>query len=176
MRYSLIVAMSENRVIGRAGGLPWRLSADLRRFKRLTMGHHIIMGRKTYESIGRPLPGRTSVVVTRDGDYRPEQVLIAHSIEDAKRLAAGDDEVFFIGGGEIYRQVLPEVDRIYMTAVRADIAGDTFFPDMDHSDWRLVETVQGQVDERNEYQHAFLTYDRVRDDEKKGKIAACGTK
>ena len=97
MRYSLIVALSENRVIGRAGGLPWRLSADLGRFKRLTMGHHIVMGRKTYESIGRPLPGRTSVVVTRDVDYQPEQVLVAHSIDDAKRLSVADDEVFFIG-------------------------------------------------------------------------------
>jgi dihydrofolate reductase len=179
MRYSLIVAMSKNCVIGRAGGLPWRLSADLRRFKRLTMGHHIIMGRKTYESIGRPLPGRTSVVVTRDVDYQPntpvaelaqsfdgqpQQVLVALSIDDAKRLAAGDDEVFFIGGGEIYRQVLPLVDRIYMTAVRAEIAGDTYFPELDCSHWRLVETVQGQVDEKNEYDHAFLTYDRVRHD------------
>ena len=161
MRYSLIVAMSENRVIGRAGGLPWRLSADLRRFKRLTMGHHIVMGRKTFESIGRPLPGRISVVVTRDVDYHPDTVLVAHSIEDAKRLASEDDEVFFIGGGEIYRQVLPEVDRIYMTAVRAEITGDTRFPELDPSQWRLVETVQGRADDKNEYDHAFLIYDRA---------------
>jgi dihydrofolate reductase len=157
--------MSENRVIGRGGGLPWRLSADLRRFKRLTMGHHIVMGRKTYESIGRPLPGRTSVVISRDATYAPDAVLVARSMDQAKRLAADDSEVFFIGGGEVYRQVLPEIDRIYLTMVHAVIDGDTFFPDLDLSTWQLVESVRAASDEKNEYDHSFLIYDRKRCDQ-----------
>jgi dihydrofolate reductase len=162
MRYSLIVAMSENRVIGRDGGLPWRLSADLRRFKRLTMGHHIVMGRKTYDSIGRPLPGRTSVVISRDGNYAPDGVLLARSIDHAKQLASQDTEVFFIGGGEIYRQVLPEVDRIYVTLVHAEVDGDTLFPELDSAAWDLIESMRGGSDEKNEYDHSFLVYDRKR--------------
>ena len=114
MRISLIVAMSENRVIGRGGGLPWRLSADLKRFKHLTMGHHLIMGRKTFESIGRVLPGRTSIVVTRQTDYRAAGVVVARSLSEALHIAAtaGDDEAFVIGGGEIYRQILPSADQL----------------------------------------------------------------
>ena len=162
MRYSLIVAMSENQVIGRDGGLPWRLSADLRRFKRLTMGHHIVMGRKTYGSIGRPLPGRTSVVISRDPNYAPDGVLVARSIDQAKRLASEDTEAFFIGGGEIYRQVLPEVDRIYVTLVHAEIDGDTLFPELDLTAWDLVESTRAAADDKNEYDHSFLIYDRKR--------------
>jgi dihydrofolate reductase len=161
MRTSLIVAMSDNRVIGRNGTLPWRLSADLRRFKRLTMGHHIIMGRKTYESIGRPLPGRTSVVISRDPDYQPRGVFVAHSIGQARELSVGDSEVFFIGGGEIYRQVLPEIDRIYLTQVHAHVDGDTFFPQWDSAAWRLIESSEAAADEKNQYAHSFLVYDRV---------------
>jgi dihydrofolate reductase len=160
MRYSLIVALSENRVIGRCGQLPWRLSADLRRFKRLTMGHHIVMGRKTWDAIGRPLPGRTSIVMTRDPGFDLPQVLVARSLEDVRRLATADDEVFFIGGGEIYRQALPYIDRIYMTLVHARVDGDTVFPELDPDQWRLIETDSGQADERNEYDYTFLTYDR----------------
>ena len=162
MRYSLIVAMSENRVIGCGGGLPWRLSADLRRFKRLTMGHHIVMGRKTYGSIGRPLPGRTSVVISRDPNYAPDGVLVARSIDQAKRLASEDTEAFFIGGGEIYRQVLAEVDRIYVTLVHAEIDGDTLFPELDLTAWDLVESTRAAADDKNEYDHSFLIYDRKR--------------
>jgi dihydrofolate reductase len=161
MRNSLIVAMSENRVIGRDGRLPWRLSADLQRFKRLTMGHHLVMGRKTWDSIGRPLPGRTSIVITRDPAFRAGEALVAHSIDQVAGLASGADQVFFIGGAEIYRQVLPFVERIYMTLVRAHIDGDTFFPAWDPHRWRLVESVSGQADERNQYDYDFLTYDRA---------------
>ena len=150
-------------MIGRGGGLPWRLSADLRRFKRLTMGHHIVMGRKTYESIGQPLPGRTSVVISRDATYAPDGVLVARSMDQAKRLAADDSEAFFIGGGEVYRQVLPEIDRIYLTMVHAVIDGDTFFPNLDLSTWQLVESVHAASDEKNEYDHSFLVYHRKRD-------------
>ena len=163
MRCSLIVAMSENRVIGRNGGLPWRLSADLRRFKRLTMGHHIVMGRKTYDSIGRPLPGRTSVVISRDANYARDGVLVAGSIQQAKNLASEDTEVFFIGGGEIYRHVLSEIDRIYVTLVHADVEGDTFFPELDLATWELVESTRAESDDKNEYDHSFLVYDRKKD-------------
>jgi dihydrofolate reductase len=161
MRFSLIVAMSENRVIGRDGQLPWRLSADLRRFKRLTMGHHIIMGRKTFQAIGRLLPGRTSIVLTRRTDFRAGGALVAHDMEQAKGQAAGDDEVFVIGGGEIYRGVMPSVDRIYMTLVHANIEGDTFFPEFRSDQWQRVEQSRHTADDRNEYEHSFLVYDRA---------------
>ncbi len=163
MRLSLIVAMSENRVIGRNGQLPWRLSADLRRFKRLTMGHHIIMGRRTFESIGRLLPGRTMVVVTRQTDYQAGEAMVAHGVEEALRLAAGDEQAFIIGGGEVYRQTLPAVDRIYMTLVHTQVQGDAFFPELQLDDWQPVEQSQHPADEGNEYEYSFLVYDRAGD-------------
>ncbi len=161
MRISLIVAMSENRVIGRDGRLPWHLSADLRRFKQLTMGHTIVMGRKTFESIGRPLPGRTSIVVTRQRDYQPPGVLVAASLDEAQRLAAGETELFYIGGGEIYRQALPRVARIYMTRVHAEIAGDVMFPELAADQWRWIEQSEHAADEKNDFPFSFLVYERV---------------
>ena len=162
MRVALIVAMSENDVIGRDGDLPWRLSADLRRFKALTMGHHIVMGRKTYESIGRQLPGRTMIVVTRQQDYAAEFATVTHSLADAidTAQAAGDEEAFIIGGGEIYRQALEQVDRIYLTRVQAEVAGDTHFPAFDLSRWRLIEQETFAADEKNEYPYRFEIYER----------------
>ncbi len=161
MRQSLIVARSENGVIGRGGRLPWHLSADLRRFKQLTMGHTIVMGRKTFESIGRPLPGRTSIVVTRQPDYRPPGVLVAASLDEAQRLAAGDTELFYIGGGEIYRQVLPQVERIYLTRVDAEVEGDTVFPELPANRWRVIEQTKHPADEKNDFPVSFLIYERV---------------
>src|SRR5262245_19431260 len=122
--------MDRNRGIGVANRLPWRLSADLKRFRDLTMGHHIIVGRKTFESIGRPLPGRRMIVVTRDRSYRAEGCEVAHSIEDATRLARerGETEIFICGGAEIYAQSIGIVDRMYLTLVDAEVAADTFFP------------------------------------------------
>lgn len=158
---TLIVALSENRVIGRDGCLPWRLSADLRRFRRLTMGHHLLMGRKTFESIGRVLPGRTSVVITRQDSYTAAGAVVAHSLDQARLLAGGDDQVFVIGGAEIYRQALPLTARICLTLIHAQVAGDTFFPDLPPADWRLVESIRYPRDEQNEYDHSFLTYERV---------------
>jgi len=155
MTVSLIVAMSENRVIGRAGGLPWRLSDDLRRFKRLTTGHTIIMGRKTFESIGRPLPNRTSIVITRQADWTTEDVIVAHSLDEALERASHDDEVFVIGGGEIFGQALPRADRLYLTIVHADIEGDVYFPAIDESNWRCVHEERHEADERNEYAYTF---------------------
>ncbi len=162
MRISLIVAMSENRVIGREGGLPWRLSADLRRFKRLTIGHAIVMGRKTFESLGRRLlPGRTSIVVTRQKEYDGCGALVARDVDKAIRLAASDNEVVIIGGAEIYRQALPRVERLYLTLVHANVEGDTFFPELEQGQWRLVEAERHAADEKNEYDYSFQILERI---------------
>lgn len=161
VRRTLIVAMAANRVIGRDGRLPWHLRNDLRRFKQLTMGHAIVMGRKTYESIGRPLPGRTSIVLTRRPDYRPSGCLVAGSLDEAERLAAGHSELFFIGGAEIYRQALPRVDRACVTLVHATVAGDTHFPELSQSAWRLVDRTEHAADDANDFASSFLIYERV---------------
>ena len=161
MIITLIVAMSDDRVIGRGGKLPWHLSADLQRFKRLTMGHTIVMGRKTYESIGRPLPGRTSVVISRQADYRPEGVHVAPSLDAALRLAGEDDAVFIIGGAQIYEQALPRVDRLAITRVHARLEGDTFFAELDMDQWRLVEETHHEADEKNPHATTFQVYERT---------------
>ncbi|KAF0100661.1 MAG: dihydrofolate reductase [bacterium] len=132
---SVIAAMARNRVIGVNNTLPWRLPEDLKHFKALTMGHPIIMGRKTFESIGKPLPGRTTVIVTRDSRYRVEGCLIATSIDAAIAACAGEPEIFFVGGAELYAQVLPRADRLYLTEIQADYAGDAWFPAFDRDAW-----------------------------------------
>jgi dihydrofolate reductase len=135
---SLIVAMDRNRVIGAGGRLPWHIPEDLKRFRRLTLGHHVVMGRKTWESIGRPLPGRTNIVVTRDRNFAAEGVLVTHSLEAALALAVGDKEVFVIGGGALYAQALPLADRLYITEVHGEFAGDTWVPEPPAGAWREV--------------------------------------
>lgn len=161
MTLSLIVAMSENGVIGRDGDLPWRLSADLRRFKKITMGHTIVMGRKTHESIGRLLPGRTSVVVTRQENYDAGGALVAGDLDGAIRLSSDDSEVFIIGGAEIYRTAIEHVDRIYLTRVHAEINGDTLFPECDWAQWTLVEESRHAADDKNQFDHSFQIYERT---------------
>jgi dihydrofolate reductase len=133
----LVAAVAANGVIGRDGKLPWHLPEDLKRFKALTMGHHIVMGRRTYESIGRLLPGRTSVIVTRDRNYAVPGAIMASSVEDAVSKCAGDDEVFVIGGAQIYQAALPSADRLYLTRVEAQLRGDTYFPAWDAQQWEL---------------------------------------
>jgi dihydrofolate reductase len=160
MRRSILVAMSENGVIGRDNQLPWHLSADLKRFKALTMGHHLVMGRKTFESVGQPLPGRTTIVLTRELGYRPQGVLVAGSLNDALTLSAGDDEVFLVGGGDVFRQILPVANRMYVTLVHARIDGDVFFPQYDVNEWVLEEREDHVADEKNEYPFSFLTWNR----------------
>jgi dihydrofolate reductase len=155
---SLIVAMSENRVIGRNGRLPWHLSSDLRRFKQLTLGHHLVMGRRTFEAIGRLLPGRISVVITRQAGYQAAGALAAGNLDAALGLTAGDGEVFVVGGAEIYRLALPAADRIFLTLVHAQLEGDAFFPAWDEAAWHLVESTRHPRDDRNEYAYSFLTY------------------
>jgi dihydrofolate reductase len=162
MRLSIIAAMSANRVIGSHNDLPWRLPADWKRFKSLTMGHHLIMGRKTFESIGQPLPGRTTVVVTHQTGYAPEGVLVAHSVEQALQMAAGDDEVFVAGGAQIYQQMFPRADRLYLTSIHEEFEGDTDFPEFEESDWQLISEEKHEPDEKNLYPYTFLIYERLR--------------
>lgn len=133
---NVIAAMARNRVIGIGNTLPWHLPADLQHFRALTMGHHIIMGRKTYESIGKPLPGRTTVIVTRDADYHAKGCITAGSIDVAIAACGADPEIFFVGGAELYRQVLSRADRLYLTEIQAEYPGDAHFPALDTSDWQ----------------------------------------
>ena len=162
MAVSLIVVVSENRVIGRAGGLPWRLSADLKHFKKTTMGHHLIIGRRTWDEVGKPLPGRTMVAVTRSRDLEADGATIVHSLNEALEVARGDDEPFIGGGAHIYRMALENdlVNRLYITRVHAKVEGDTFFPDIDLDDWELVSEEHHEADERNEFPYSFLVYER----------------
>lgn len=161
MRLSAIVAMASNRVIGVNNQLPWHLPADLKRFKQLTMGHTIVMGRKTYESIGRPLPGRTMIVVTRQRGYAPEGVKVTHSVDEALALARGDDEVFIIGGAELFVQTLERLDRLYLTRIERDVTGDTHFPEVDLSMWKLIEEEHHPAGPPDALPYAFLTYERA---------------
>jgi dihydrofolate reductase len=165
-RLSLIVAASENDVIGRGGDLPWRLSADLQRFKRLTMGHAIIMGRKTWESIGRPLPGRTSIVLSRQADWSPREALTAADLESAITAAfrahPEDDAVFVIGGAAVFEEALPRADRLYLTRVHAVLEGDTRLPTIDWGEWELVEESRHGADARNEHAYTFQVWHRKR--------------
>jgi len=144
MTISIIVAVAENQVIGSNNKLLWHLKEDLQRFKSLTLGHHIIMGRKTYESVGRPLPGRTNVIITRDKNYKASGCVIVNSLDDAFNVAKMDNEVFIIGGGEIYRQTLPLTNRIYLTKVHASFHGDTFFPELNLTDWITESSTKGK--------------------------------
>jgi dihydrofolate reductase len=166
MIVSLIVAVSENGVIGRDGGLPWHLSSDLKLFKQATMGKPMIMGRKTFEAIGRVLPGRANIVVTRSKAAMPPGVQRAGSLEEALALADkiaradGQDELFVIGGGEIYRQVLPRADRVYRTEVHLSVDGDTSFPDLDPRQWREVSRTRHAAGERDSADFSFVVLER----------------
>lgn len=156
----MIVAASENNVIGNDGDLPWSLSADLKRFKKLTMGHHIIMGRKTFDSIGRLLPGRTTVIVTRQADYEFAGAEIAFSIEGALAKCADDEQPFVTGGAEIYRLALPFVNELHLTRVHTEIAGDTVLPEIDWSAWEIQESERHAADGKNNFDYSFETYTR----------------
>lgn len=136
---SLIVAVAKNGVIGVNNTLPWHLPEDLKRFRALTMGHHIIMGRKTYDSLGRLLPGRTTVIVTRNKNYQVEGAIVAHSLDEAIKACGSDDEVFLIGGAELYQDGLKRANKLYLTEIDASYEGDAHFPEFNESDWQLVE-------------------------------------
>jgi dihydrofolate reductase len=157
---SIIVAMADNRVIGQQGQLPWHLSADLRRFRKLTTGHSIIMGRKTYESIGRPLPQRRNIVISRDPQFAPEGVEVVDSLDAALAETASETEVFVIGGASIYALALPLAGRLYLTQVHTTVPGDVCFSDVDLNSWHVIEQSPRQKDERSGLTYSFVTYAR----------------
>lgn len=161
MKISIIAAMAKNRVIGKNNALPWRLPSDLRHFKEITMGRTIIMGRKTYESIGKALPGRQNIVITRQPDYQCQDCLIAKTVDEAISLAGFTaDEIFFIGGAQVFKKVLPKTDKIYLTIIDEDFEGDTYFPNLNPNEWIETERKEGIVDEDNIYKHMFLVLER----------------
>ena len=171
MTISIIAALASNNVIGRGNELPWHLSADLKRFKALTMGHHLIMGRKTFESIGRPLPGRTTIVVTRRSDFAAPNVVVAPSLDAALDLARGDGEIFIAGGADIYEQMIHRADRMVLTRVHADVEGDALFPDFDDvTEWSLVDSEHHEPDEKNPLPYSFLMYERVAPARNRGEV------
>jgi dihydrofolate reductase len=152
--------MAKNRVIGADNKIPWHLPNELKLFKSLTIGHHIVMGRKTYESINRLLPGRTTVIVTRQPDYGVPGALVAHSVREAIDACGGDDEVFVIGGADLFRETLPVAHRLYLTTVDAEPEGDTFMPDFDMSAWRETRSENFAPDERHAHAYRLTVYDR----------------
>ena len=161
----MIVAVAENGVIGRNNALPWYLPNDLKYFKQTTMGKPVIMGEKTYESIGKPLPGRTNIVITRQADYQPEGVKVVNSVEAARELAEsvclidGQEEAMIMGGAEIYTLALPHTDRLYLTEVHADVEGDAFFPEYDKSLWQEVAREDFAAEGPNPYNYSFVVYE-----------------
>lgn len=163
MTISLVVAMSENRVIGREGGLPWRLSTDLKRFKAITMGKPVVMGRKTWDSIGRPLPGRLNIVISRDPAFSVPGVTTAATLEEALELgraeAGPEGEICIIGGGEIFKATLPLADRLYVTHVVADVEGDVYFPEIDGARWGVVSQENVPAGEKDMYPTRYVVYE-----------------
>jgi dihydrofolate reductase len=157
---SLIAAMGENRVIGAGNALPWRLSADLRQFRKITIGKPVLMGRKTFESIGRPLPGRLNIVITRNPGFTAAGCTVVHSTEEAIKASAGFQEVMVIGGASFYEQFLPEAGRMYLTLVHARFEGDTFFPAFDWDDWKETRREDFVADVQTPYPYSFVVLER----------------
>ncbi|MBT8130170.1 MAG: type 3 dihydrofolate reductase [Gammaproteobacteria bacterium] len=157
---SIIAAMDRNRLIGSNNQLPWHLPADLAHFKQVTMGKPVIMGRKTYESIGRPLPGRTNIVLTRSSDFQPEGVVVVPGLEQALGHVAGAEEVMIIGGSSLYELALPMVDRLYLTFIENSHRGDAWFPDFDPTEWQVIASEEHRADTKNSSDYRFVTYQR----------------
>jgi len=160
MKLSIIVAFDENRLIGNNNNLPWHLPADLRHFKKITMGHHMIMGRRTFESIGKPLPGRTSVIVTRQKNYMAQGCIIVNSLDEALLYCNNQDEVFIIGGAQIFECALPLAAKLYVTRILQAFKGDTWFPEISGDEWEVVSAENHNADEKNEWKYSFLEYVR----------------
>lgn len=162
-RLSAIVAMSENRVIGYKNQLPWHLSADLKHFKSITMGHPILMGRKTHESIGKALPGRTNLILTHNSSFQAPGCVVVTSLNRAmeEAMLIGSNEIFIIGGSEIFKQLLPNTTRLYLTIVHANVVGDAFFPELDLAIWRELEKTSHPADAENEYGYSFILLEKV---------------
>lgn len=161
MILSIIVAAAENNVIGNKNALIWHVSADLKHFKQLTTGHAVVMGRKTYESIGRALPNRRNIVISRNPDFRPEGCEVVPEIAEALRLTADEDEVFIIGGGTVYREMWDKADRLYLTLVHATPEGDTSIPDIDPACWQEVARQDFKAGEKDDYDYSFIDYRRI---------------
>ena len=160
MKLSLIVAASDNRVIGKDNQMPWHLSADLKRFKAITWGKPILMGRKTHESIGRPLPGRKNIILTTDPEYGSAGCEVAHSLKEAMELAGDADELMVIGGSSLYESFLPDADRLYLTLIERDFQGDAFFPEFSLEDWRIIECQTISDDPTVDFTYRFLVLER----------------
>ncbi len=167
MQVSAIVAISKNRVIGKDNDIPWYLPADLKYFKKTTLNHHIIMGRKTFQSIGRPLPKRTNIILTRDAFFVASGCRIAHILEDALEIAFDNDanEVFIIGGGQIYEQAMPYVDKVYLTEVDLEVEGSVYFPELPKNQWKEVSSIAHQPDEKNEHAYTFKIFEKITSDQ-----------
>lgn len=161
MKLAAIVAMSQNRVIGQNNTLPWHLPADLKHFKEVTMGKPIIMGRKTFDSIGRALPGRTNIIITRNTDFHAEGCLVVHSIDEALNQCRNSEEAMIIGGAELFIATMPKVQRIYLTIIHEDFVGDVFFPKLDDNEWKEESREDFQPDAKNPYPYSFLTLQRI---------------
>jgi dihydrofolate reductase len=158
---SFIVAMDERKAIGKNNNLPWHLPEDLKFFKRITMGHPIAMGRKTHESIGRPLPGRENIVITRNPDFQSEGCTVFHSVADfVAYCRQSEEEIFVIGGAEIFKETFESADRLYITHIYHGFAGDTFFPEFEETKWELKSRTKGIKDEKNPYEYEFCLYER----------------
>ena len=158
---AIIAAIADNGVIGRDNDLPWRLSDDLRRFKSLTLGHPVVMGRLTYESMGRPLPGRHNIVLSRTPEFGPAGVDVHNDLADALASVADAEIAFILGGRRLFAAALAVADRLYLTRVHAEVSGDVYFPELDFSEWHLAHSTRHEADERNE--HAFTFEDYARD-------------
>ncbi len=157
---AFILAMDRNRVIGKDNQLPWHLPGELAYFKKVTTGHTIVMGRKTYESIGRPLPNRRNVILTRNEEYKAEGCEVIHAREEALALCQHDDECFVIGGSELFSLFWNDARRLYVTYIDEEFEGDTYFPEIDQDVWKLVSSKEGLVDEKNRHRHEFRVYER----------------
>lgn len=176
-RIAFVVALDRNRVIGKDGALPWRLPDDMKHVREVTMGKPLIMGRRTYDSIGRALPGRTNIVLTRDPAFRADGVLVARTPEDALRLAGDAPEIIVFGGADVFARFLPSADRIYLTEVDTAVeGGDTFFPELDRSEWREVERREHPRDDRHPFAFRLITLDRVERHRSHGRAGNGGTR
>ncbi len=162
MKISLIAAMGRDRVIGKDNAMPWHLPADLKHFKSLTMGKPVIMGRRTFESIGKPLPGRTNIVVTRDSAYQAEGCTVVHELGDALAAAGEADEVMIIGGAKLYAQFIDRADWLYLTIIDAPFEGDTVFPEYTLADWEEITREKCDTDDKNKFPYTFVTFKRRR--------------
>jgi dihydrofolate reductase len=161
MNITLIAAMSENRVIGKDNQLIWHFPEDLKHFRKRTSGHHVIMGRKTFESVGRPLPKRINIIITRQTDYVAEGCLVAHSLEEAIALVENDEQPFIVGGAEIYKQALDLANSIELTVIHGVYEGDSFFPELNDSIWKLARAEPKEADDKHIHPYEFLSYKKI---------------